>query len=318
MPKRILITGGAGFIGLNLIEYLKTSSDLEVIVLDNFFRGEQKGPPLDRVEVIVGDIRDSELLNRSCRNVDAVVHLAADTRVMDSIDNPRFNFQVNVEGSFNVLEACRQNGVARLIAASTGGAIIGEAMPPVHEEMVARPLAPYGASKLALEGYLHAYAKSYGMQCHALRFSNVYGPLSFHKGSVVAQFLRDISLHKKLVVYGDGSASRDFIHVHDICRAIALCLHKTDDRNSTYQIGTGAPTTIRALIGLMKNIVAPEYQVEVDYRPARPGEIRETYSDISLAREHLGFEPSVPLGQGLRATWTWYQEYFANGLALTS
>jgi UDP-glucose 4-epimerase len=318
MPKRILITGGAGFIGLNLLEYLKASSALDLVVLDNFFRGEQKGPPLDRVEVIVGDIRDAALLTHSCRNVDAVVHLAADTRVMDSIADPQFNFEVNVEGSFNVLEACRKNGVPRLIAASTGGAIIGEAVPPVHEEMVAKPLAPYGASKLALEGYLHAYAKSYGMQCHALRFSNVYGPLSFHKGSVVAQFLRDVSRRKRLVVYGDGSASRDFIHVTDICRAIGLCLEKADDSNSTYQIGSGAPTTIGTLIGLIKDVVAPEYGVEVDYRPARPGEIRETYSDISLARKHLGFEPSVPLHEGLRDTWTWYQEYFASGLALIS
>lgn len=318
MRKRILITGGAGFIGLNLLEFLTASSEAEIVVLDNFFRGEQKGPPLDRVEVIKGDIRDAELVLTSCRNVDAVIHLAADTRVMDSIEDPSFNFEVNVQGTFNVLEACRKNTVARLIAASTGGAIIGEAVPPVHEEMVAKPLAPYGASKLAAEGYLHAYAKSYGMQCHALRFSNVYGPLSFHKGSVVAQFLRDVSRRKKLVVYGDGSASRDFIHVSDICRAIGLCLEKTDDVNSTYQIGTGTPTTIRALIGQIREAVAPEFECEVDYRPARPGEIRETYSDISLARRHLGFEPAIHLREGLRETWAWYRELFASGLALAS
>jgi UDP-glucose 4-epimerase len=311
MKRRVLITGGAGFIGLNLISHLQNRHDLDIVVLDNFFRGEQKGAPLDQVEVIVGDIRDEVLVGKACENADAVIHLAADTRVIDSIGNPSFNFDVNVKGSFNVLEACRIHRVPRLIAASTGGAIIGEATPPVHEEMVARPLAPYGASKLALEGYLHAFAKSYGMQCHALRFSNVYGPLSFHKGSVVAQFLRDVWQRKALMVYGDGSASRDFVHVSDICLAISLCLEKKDDARSTYQIGTGIATSINALIALIRETVAPGFDVNVEYQSAREGEIRDTYSDISLARRHLRFHPRTRLAEGLRSTWQWYQAFYA-------
>ena len=141
-------------------------------------------------------------------------------QVIPSVEKPQFNFDVNVIGSFNVLEAARASGIKRVVSASTGGAIIGEVTPPVHEAMVPHPMSPYGASKLAVEGYCSAFSASYGLNAISLRFSNVYGPRSFHKGSVVAEFLRGILHGRPLTIYGDGSQTRDYVFVEDLCEGI--------------------------------------------------------------------------------------------------
>ena len=189
---RLLITGGCGFVGANLIAYLNRTTSHDIPVLDNESLGKRQHIAGMRAEFIHGDIRDRDCLDAALKGVDAVVHLAADTRVIDSIDDPSHNFDVNVAGSFCLLQAMRAAGVRHLVNASTGGAILGEATPPVNEEMVPRPLSPYGAAKLAVEGYCSAFAASYGLKPVSLRFSNVYGPRSFHKGSVVAAFMKRI------------------------------------------------------------------------------------------------------------------------------
>lgn len=306
--QRLLITGGAGFIGVNLIAHLRTHAALEITVLDNLSLGRREHLDPYGVNLIEGDVRDPEALSRSLRHADAVVHLAADTRVTESIEAPRHNFEVNVLGTFNLLEACRSAGVARVVFASTGGAIIGEATPPVHERMVARPISPYGASKLAGEGYLSAFAGSYGMRCIALRFSNVYGPRSFHKGSVVAQFYRNILARQGLTVYGDGSQSRDFVYVDDISAGIWRALQGSGAGSEVYQLGSGEGTSVNRLLELMRAVVPAERFPAVRFCPARAGEITHTYSDISHARNALGFEPAVQLADGLAHTWRWFQE----------
>ena len=197
MPElhRILITGGCGFVGSNLVEALQGGPNApEIRVFDNESLGkrDRRHEGLD-VEFVSGDLRDAEAIRLAISGVDAVIHLAADTRVVDSVANPTHNFDVNVVGSFNLLMAMREAGVTRIINASTGGAIIGNAEPPVREEMVPSPLSPYGASKLAVEGYCSTFAHAYGFQATSLRFSNVYGPRSYHKGSVVATFFKKIS-----------------------------------------------------------------------------------------------------------------------------
>ena len=202
MPK-ILITGGAGFIGANLIERIHDGH--EIVVLDNESLGRQENIAQFDVDFIHGDIASDADLSRALEGVDKVVHLAADTRVMDSIEDPEKNFRANVIGSFRLLLACRQRGIESIVNASTGGAIIGEAEPPVHEEMVARPTAPYGASKLAVEGYCSAFNAAYGMRIVTLRFSNVYGPRSAHTASAVHHFFKEILAGRTLEVYGDGT-----------------------------------------------------------------------------------------------------------------
>jgi UDP-glucose 4-epimerase len=300
---KVLITGGAGFIGTNLVARLRQMSDVYIRILDNETLGRREHLDGFDGEFIRGDITDRDALDRALEGMNTVVHLAADTRVMDSIINPAFNFAVNAHGTFSLLEAMRARGIKRLVNASTGGAILGEAQPPVHEEMVPRPLAPYGASKLTAEGYCSAYAGSYDFKALSLRFSNVYGPRSFHKGSVVAAFLKRVLMGEPLVVYGDGSQTRDFVFVDDLCQGIFSGM--TADATGVIQLGSGQPFTVNKLIEEIRLVVAPR-PVEVRYEPARRGEVHTTWCDIAKARRKLGFDPVTQLEEGLARTWRWF------------
>ncbi len=303
MSKKILVTGGCGFVGSNLVPRLEKAGHW-VRVLDSEALGRREHLGTFEGEFQRGDIRDSDALDSALQGIDAVIHLAADTRVVDSIHDPLHNFDVNVVGSFRLLQAMRSRGVQRLINASTGGAIIGDVPPPVHEGLVPRPLAPYGASKMAVEGYLSAWSGSYGMRALSLRFANVYGPRSFHKGSVVASFFKEILRGKPLIVYGDGSQVRDFVYVGDLCDGIIRSLDC--DVSTVIQLGSGVPVSINHLIDAIRIVVDP-LPVTVEYRDARRGEIVETWCDISRARGMLGFDPATPLHDGLRKTWAWFR-----------
>jgi UDP-glucose 4-epimerase len=303
MTGKILITGGCGFIGVNLIDFLRRTSNVEIVVLDNLSLGRKEYLEPYGVTFMHGDIRNAEQVAEAVDGVSAIVHLAADTRVVESIDNPRHNFDVNVGGTFTLLEAARKASVDRFVFASTGGAIIGHAEPPVHEGMVPRPASPYGASKLFGEGYLSAYFGAYGMKTVALRFSNVYGPRSYHKGSAVAQFIRNVLERKQVTVFGDGSQTRDFIYVDDICRGVSLALAAP---GGTYQLGSGVPTSVNELLELIRAVVGPEGMPKVQYMPARAGELVHTHSRIDKAHAELGFEAKMPLSEGLRETWSWF------------
>jgi UDP-glucose 4-epimerase len=303
--KNILITGGCGFIGINLINYLQNSPIFNIIVLDNLSLGKKEYLAGFDVEIVVGDIRDASLVKKVVKGVDGVIHLAADTRVMDSITNPDVNFAVNVTGTYNLLRAAQEAGVEHFVFASTGGAIIGDAIPPVHESMVPRPISPYGASKLCGEAYCSAFAGSYGMKTVALRFSNVYGPYSYHKGSVVAAFFKRILAGQPLIVYGDGSQTRDFVFAKDLCAAIVKSL-SLDQGGEAFQLGSGVETSVNELIAAIQQVIHPHDEFRITYEPPRQGEIQRTYSDITKARRYLGFHPEVKLPEGLRATWEWF------------
>lgn len=302
---QILVTGGCGFVGVNLSHFAR-SKGYKVRVLDNMILGHPGHLEGLDVDLIEGDIRDISTVEKAMDGVDAIVHLAADTRVIPSIENPRFNFENNVIGTFNLIEAMRAKGVGRLVNASTGGAILGEVEPPVHEGMVPEPISPYGASKLACEGYLSAYAGSYDMQAASLRFTNVYGPRSFHKGSVVAHFIKQILKQEDLVVYGDGSQARDYIYVDDLCQGILACI----DRGAVgvIQLGTGIPTPLNDLLAILRDVAGEDgISFNVRYEDWRPGEIRHTYGLIDKAREILDFAPQVKLEEGIRTTWKWFR-----------
>lgn len=305
--KKLLITGGCGFIGINLIEYLSRNASYDIVVLDNLSLGKKEHLAGFKTDFIEGDIRDQALVSSTMKNIDAVIHLAADTRVMDSIANPDYNFEVNVVGTYNLLRAARAAGVNRFVSASTGGAIVGDAKPPVHEQMVPRPQSPYGASKLFAEGYCSAFAGSYGMKTVSLRFSNVYGPHSYHKGSVVAAFFKQILKGEPLTIYGDGSQTRDFVFSEDLCAAIVKSL-ELEKGGEAIQLGAGKGTSLNELIAAMREVVGPHYKFEVVYNAFRAGEVRFNYADISKAKQMLNYSPSVSLDTGLEKTWKWFME----------
>lgn len=300
---KVLITGGAGFIGVNLTAFLCDTNNYEITILDNETMGSSDHLSGFDVNFIKGDILSDDDLNHALQGQNVVVHLAADTRVMDSVHNPAHNFQVNAVGSFKLLEACRKHSISRVIAASTGGAILGEAPAPVHEQMVARPLAPYGASKLSMEGYLSAFAGAYGITSCALRFSNVYGPRSFHKGSVVSHFYKHILKNQYLVVYGDGTQVRDYLYVGDLVIGIEKAM--TSDVVGTFQLGSGRPTTINELLGVIRTVIG-ERDFKVHYEDFRAGEIHTTWCDITKSKTEFGFNPSTSLAEGMKLTWDWF------------
>ena len=302
----MLVTGGCGFIGSNLIRLLRERGDFEIRVLDDESTGSASDIAAFDVELIKGDLNDRVAVASAVKRVDIVVHLAADTRVIDSIAAPARNFQTNVVGTFNLLCRMREAGVCRIVNASTGGAILGEVMPPVDESMAAAPRAPYGASKLAAEGYCSAFAGAYGFAATSMRFSNVYGPRSYHKGSVVAHFFKQILARKDLVIYGDGSQTRDYVFVGDICEGILLAMRS--ERTGVFQLGTGVPTTLDALIAMMRAVVGDAWAVSVRHEPFRAGELHHTWCNIAKARCELGYEPRMALRDGLARTWEWFSE----------
>lgn len=278
----------------------------EIRVIDNESSGSKRDIAAFDVDFLYGDIGDRAVLERALKGVDLVVHLAADTRVIDSIAAPEHNFRTNVVGTFELLCSMRAAGVNRIVGASTGGAILGEVDPPVHEEMAPSPLSPYGAGKLATEGYYSAFAGSYGFAAASLRFSNVYGPRSYRKGSVVAHFLKRALAGEELVVYGDGSQTRDYVFVEDLAEGILLAM--TSGVSGVFQLGTGVPTTINQLISTMKPILGEEFPIRVRYDDFRPGELRQTWCDIEKARRALGYDPQTSLELGLSRTWKWFRE----------
>lgn len=304
--KKILITGGAGFVGTNLISLLSQSNTWDISVLDNERLGKREHVAEFGVNFVHGNILDRDLVMRMAEGADTIVHFAADTRVMDSIEDPIFNFDNNVVGSFNVLLAAREAGVRRIVNASTGGAILGEAPAPVHENMVANPLSPYGASKLAVEGYMSAFSGAYGLACASLRFSNLYGPRSYHKGSVVAHFYKQILAGNELVVYGDGGQVRDYLYIMDLVEGIRQTIESSE--SGVFQLGKGEPTTINELLDVIREVVGNTHSVNVRYEDFRDGEIHTTWCDISKARKQLNFNPSTPLREGAAVTWEWFKK----------
>jgi UDP-glucose 4-epimerase len=308
--QKILITGGRGFIGTNLIERIRSRrTDVDLVVLDNGSMALLRGPGDGTVVDHAGDVRDPAAVNQAVVGCSAIIHLAGHTRVMDSIQDPELNFEVNARGTLNVLMAAREAGVSHVVLASTGGALFGSETAPTHEGLVPAPLSPYGASKLAMEAYAHAFAGSFGIRTAALRFSNVYGPHSRLKGSAVAVFFRQILARQPITVYGDGSQARDFVFVEDLCDGLLQALESS--ATGVFHLGSGQPTSVATLLETMRTVVGPDWPFEVRYAPWRTGEVIRTYSDIRKAAHTFDYRPKVTLGEGLVRTWRWFLDHQA-------
>jgi UDP-glucose 4-epimerase len=302
--RRVLVTGGAGFVGVNLGRLL-TSQGFRTRCYDNFSTGKRSDAEAAGYdEVVEGDILHAEALSEAAADVDLVVHLAAQSGVPTSIADPVRDCELNVRGTLNALVAARDAGVQGFVMASSS-APLGPVAPPVNEESVPRPISPYGASKLAGEAYCSAFAGSYGLPTVALRFTNVYGPFSYHKGSVVASFCKAAVAGEPLTIYGDGTQTRDFVFVEDLCRGLLQAL-TSGAKGMLAHLGSGTETSIGAVA---KEItVRFPGDVGIDHVEPRLGDIPRTYADISLARRELGYAPSTSLQDGLDATVAWFLE----------
>ncbi len=299
---RVLVTGGCGFIGANLVPLL-LERGVEVRVYDNLSNGGRDRVP--DAEVVEGDVRDGDALAAAAAGVDAVIHLAAAGNVPDSVKDPVTNFEINGRGTLLALQAAARADAGRFVFASTGGALIGNAPPPVDETSVPRPISPYGASKLCGEGYCHAFAGSQGLRTVSLRFANVYGPRSERKKGAITAFIQQALRGEPLVIYGDGRATRDFIYVDDLCQGIVLGLEHPDARG-VFHLASERETAIAELAGLV--VEATGADVPVDHLPPRPGEVERNFASCELARRTLGFAPGVDLEDGLARTVAWFRD----------
>jgi UDP-glucose 4-epimerase len=299
----VVVTGGCGFIGVNVGRHLGAAG-YRTVAFDDFSSGRpEDARAAGYDDVVEGDIRDADALRAAADGAVAVVHLAAHTGVVPSVADPAHDASVNITGTMNALVAARDGGASAFVFASSG-APLGSVDPPGHEGLAPRPLSPYGASKLAGEGYCSAFAGSYGLATTSLRFTNVYGPYSYHKGSVVALFMKRIMERQPLVVYGDGAQTRDFLYVDDLCSAVLAVLERKPV-GELYQLGTGTETSVKELVEQLRALF-PDRDIEVRHEPARAGEIARAYSDISHARDGLGYDPVVGLADGLARTRDWF------------
>jgi len=312
--ERVLVSGGCGLVGANLIPRLE-SAGYRVRVLDNLSRGRRDFLAGTEAEVIAGDIRDPAAVGQAMDGVDRVIHLAAYGSVVESVQDPDTNFDINATGTFRMLEGARGVGIKRFVFASTGGALIGEAQPPVNEDSVPRPKAPYGASKLVGEGYCNAYAGSYGLSTVMLRFGNVYGPVSAHKKGAVTVFCKALLTGEPLRIYGDGTASRDFLHTDDLCAGIESALMADVAPASVFHLAMGREVSISELADVLRRAAGrPDHPIE--YADTRTGEVHRNFATHERATRVLGFRPQVGLEEGMQRTWEWFTANASEALAM--
>jgi len=302
---RVLVTGGAGFIGSHVVDLLLTEGH-QVVVADDLSSGREENlnPQAHFYEV---DIRSPELEKLFAAEAPEVIcHNAAKASVRESMAKPLLYADVNVLGSLNLLELSRKYGVRKFIYASSGGAVYGEPQYlPVDEEHPIHPLDPYGASKHHVEHYLHLYRANWGLAYTILRYPNVYGPRQDPHGEagVVAIFAHQMLRKQEPVINGSGEQERDFVYVSDVARSNLLALERGD--GGTCNLGTGVGTSINEIFARLKAIIG--YQGNRVHAPPRPGEVFKIWLDASRARRELTWQPRVGLEEGLRRT----VEYFA-------
>ena len=306
--KNVLVTGGCGFIGANLVTMLRNRG-YAITILDNLSRGSLAYlDDADAYDFVEADIRDEDAVLSAAKGMDAVIHLAAFGSVVESVASPEENFSVNAIGTFKVLNASRRAGIRQVVFASTGGALIGNATPPVNEQSVPRPISPYGASKLAGEGYCCAFANAYDMSITALRFANVVGPISWHKKGAVTAFFKAIMDGNPIRIFGDGSATRDFLYVEDLCQGISAALEAKKSSFNAYHLASGREVSIKELAEIARTVSsAPNHPIDFDLK--RKGEVERNFATYNLAQQELGFSPTVPLELAMKRTWNWFQEF---------
>lgn len=301
---RYAVTGGAGFIGSNIVRDLVIRGH-DVIVVDDLSSGHKVNlEPFPGVTVKHTSILEEETLYSAFDKVDTVFHLAASVGNKRSIDNPALDATTNVIGTINVLEACRKVGVRKIVVSSSAG-IFGELMEiPISEDHAIDPDSPYGASKLAAEKLCLAYAKLYDIEAIALRYFNVFGPNQRFDayGNVIPIFVFNMLDGQPITIFGDGEQTRDFIYVTDVVQA-NIKASETRGLSGAFNIASGTRITINELVIRLSDLIPGQHSVH--YGPERPGDVRDSLADISAAKHALGFEPTVTIGDGLTEYVRW-------------
>jgi UDP-glucose 4-epimerase len=302
--SRVLVTGGAGFIGSNLVAGLLADGH-QVVVLDNLSSGYRSNVPDDsRVRFVEGDIRDEAAVRDAIAGAEVVFHLAASVGNKRSIDHPFEDAEVNVLGTIRVLEAARRTGVRKIVASSSAG-VFGELKTlPIREDHPVEPDTPYGASKLGGEKACLAYAKLYSLEAVCLRYFNVYGPNQRFDayGNVIPIFVFQMLRGETLTVHGDGEQTRDFVNVGDVVRA-NLRAAGTPGVSGAFNVGSGTRVAINELIRQLET--ASGVHPVVIHGPPRPGDVRHSLADISAARAAFNFRPDVGSAEGLAEYVAW-------------
>ena len=318
--RKILVTGGGGFIGSNLCEYL-LGMDCDVVCLDNFSTGREENLAAfeahPRFELVIGDIRRPDDCREACEGVDYVLHQAALGSVPRSIRNPILTNEVNVSGFLNMLAAARDAKVKRFVYAASSSTYGDSEMLPKVEAVIGKPLSPYAVTKYVNELYADVFARVYKLDCIGLRYFNVFGRRQDPEGAyaaVIPKFVRQLMRHESPIINGDGTYSRDFTYIDNVLQAnyLALTTQNAEALNTVYNVACGASTTLNQLVDYLKEYLSafdPEIaRIEAVHAPNRVGDIPHSLAAIDKARKLLGYNPRYSMQQGLKEAVAWYRQ----------
>ena len=315
MAQVWLVTGGAGFIGSNLVRAILTTGR-RVRVLDNFLTGfrENLAEVLADIELVEGDIRHAATCRRACAGVDAVFHQAAVPSVPRSMEDPQTSFDVNVAGTHHMLMAAREAGVRRFVQAASSSAYGASEDLPKRETMPLAPISPYAAAKAADELLAATFYRAFGLPTVSLRYFNVFGPRqdpTNQYAGVIAAFALRMLRGERPVIYGDGTQSRDFTHVENVVQANLLAAEAPDVHGEVVNIGCGEAIGLNQMVAVFNEVLGTA--MEPVYEPPRAGDVMHSLADIAAAGKLLGYKPKVRFGEGLRQTIAWYRRAMETG-----
>ena len=303
MSRRVLVTGGGGFIGSNLVRALLERGDA-VRVLDNFSTGNRANLDNLDIEVVEGELRSYERVHAAVRGVETVFHLGALGSVPRSVQDPLTSSAVNIEGTLNVLLAARDEGIRRVVYSSSSSVYGTRRELPVPESSPPDPISPYGVAKLAAERYCISFSRVYdSFETVVLRYFNVFGPRQSpfsQYAAVIPLFVTAIDEGRPITIHGDGGQSRDFTYVANVVDATMLAAEVAEANGRIFNVAAGSPGSVNDVADTIGRILGKP--VEKEFQPPRPGDIRDSWADITAAREVLGFEPRIELEEGLRRT----------------
>jgi UDP-glucose 4-epimerase len=299
----VLVTGGAGFIGSNLVRALLEAGE-DVRVLDNFSTGSRANLQGLEVEIVEGELRSYERVHNAVRGTEVVYHLGALGSVPRSVQDPLTSNAVNVEGTLNVLLAARDEGVRRVVYSSSTSVYGTTRSLPTREDSTPDPISPYGVAKLSAERYCVAFSRVYdAFESVVLRYFNVFGPRqspSSQYAAVVPRFITEIAAGRPIAIHGDGEQSRDFTYVENVVAATISAARADGASGRVFNVAGGTPASVNHVAETIGEILGQP--VEKRFEPSRPGDIRDSWADLTAAREVLAYEPSVTIEQGLRLT----------------